>query len=58
MRSVLKTAIKRMGLNPSLYTVHGTRGGRANDLLSMGLSVEAIKKLGRWKSNAVYVYLK
>ena len=36
--------------------MHGIRLGHVTDLLNLGVSVETIKKLGRWKSNAVYVY--
>ena len=37
---------------------HGLRAGRAVDLLRMGVSFETIKKLGHWKSNIVYEYLR
>ena len=40
-----------------LYKVHGIRAGRSCDLLKLGLSVEEIKRIGRWKSHAVYRYL-
>ena len=38
--------------------MHGICAGHACDLLDLGLSVEAIKKIGHWRSNAVYKYLK
>ena len=41
-----------------LYLFHGFQSGRASDLLKLGVSVETIKKLGRWHSNAVFRYLK
>ena len=56
-RKVLKDLIKSNKLDPSRYGIHGMRTGRASDLLQLGLSVETIKKLGRWKSTAVYTYL-
>ena len=40
-----------------LYKVHGIRAGRSCDLLKLGLSVEEIQRIGRWKSHAVYRYL-
>ena len=43
---------------PQVYRIHGIRARRACDMLRLGLSVEEIKKMGRWKSNAVYKYLK
>ena len=46
------------GFKDELYSVHSVRMGRACDLLKLGLSVESIKKIGRWRSNAVFRYLK
>ena len=57
-RKLLKDLLVRAQLDPSLYGVHGMHAGRSCDLLDMGLSVETIKKLGRWKSTAVYSYLR
>ena len=48
----------RLCLDPSLYSCQGVRLGYALDLLDMGLSVETIKKMGRWRSNAIYEYFK
>ena len=58
LRKVLKDAIKYLGLNQSLYTVHGIRAGRASDLFSLQVSVETIRKLGRWSSSAIYEYFR
>ena len=57
-RKVLKELLNEAGLNSQLYTFHGFRSGRASDLLSLNLSVETMKKLGRWRSSAVYTYLR
>ena len=57
-RSVLKLSLEKAGLNPRLYNSHGFRSGRAVDLLAAGISVETIRKFGRWRSGAVYQYLK
>ena len=57
-RKVLKESIKRCKLNPDLYNLHSLRIGRCRDLYDLGLSVETIKKIGRWKSNAVFLYLR
>ena len=56
MSAVLKTILLEAGMNPSNFSVHSFRIGRSSDLLKLGLSVETIKKLGRWKSNAVFRY--
>ena len=53
----LKTVIKKAGFNPRVYSSHSLRSGRSCDLFKLGVSVESIKKVGRWKSNAVYRYL-
>ena len=58
VRKVLKTTIGKIGLDPTIYCFHGFRSGRAGDLLRLGVSVETIKKLGRWKSNAVFTCLR
>ena len=48
LRSVLRESLRAMNMDHSRYLVHGLRSGRALDLLKMGVSVETIKKLGRW----------
>ena len=56
--SVLKMALRKAGLNVQHYSSSGFRSGRAVDLLSAGVSVESIRKIGRWRSGAVYRYFK
>ena len=58
IRSILKLMITRIGLDHQLYNVHSMRIGRCVDLLKYGVSVETIKKLGRWRSNTVFTYLR
>lgn len=58
LRNCLKLALRSEKFDDRLYTLHSARSGRAMDLLKLGLSVETIKKLGRWKSNAVFKYLR
>ena len=57
-RETLKLHIKRIGLDERAYNFHSLRIGRGGDLLKLGLSVETIKKLGSWKSNAVFACLR
>ena len=57
-RNLIKDLIRHSGLDPALYGVHGMHTSCTSDLLHMGVSVETIKKLGRWKSTSVYVYLR
>ena len=56
--NLLKMGLQQCGIDYHNFSVHSLRAGRACDLLSYGVSVETIKKLGRWKSNAVFKYLK
>ena len=57
MRNTLKHILQFAGFKKEYYCVHSFRTGRAMDLLKYGVLVETIKKLGRWKSNAVFTYL-
>ena len=57
-RNVLRRALKRIGLNHKLYDTHSLRIGRASDLLKYGFTIYEIKLLGRWKSNAVFKYIR
>ena len=58
VRKLLRELLTRFNLNSSLYDVHSFRIGRACDLEKFGYSVDQIKAMGRWRSNAVYRYLK
>ena len=58
VRSILRKALNRAGLDSSLYDTHSFRIGRATDLMRSGYTVDQIKLLGRWKSNAVFKYIR
>ena len=58
LRQLLTTLLKMNNLNHHLYSPAGLRAGHTTDLAHLGLLVETIKKLGRWKSSAVYTYLR
>ena len=57
-RSVLCTAITKLGFNPKKFVFHCFRSGRATELLKLGYTIEQIMRFGRWRSNAVFKYLK
>ena len=57
-RAVLRSTLDAVNLDSLLYDVHSFRIGRTCDLEKFGYSVDQIKSMGRWKSNAVYRYLK
>ena len=58
LRNLLREILASHGLDSNLYDTHSFRIGRASDLMKDKVSVEEIKQLGRWKSNAVYKYLR
>ena len=58
LRKIFKAVLKSAGFDNKLYSLYSLRSGRAGDLLKLGLPVDTIKKVGRWKSNAVFRYLK
>ena len=57
-RKLLKILLKNLNLDPNMYDTHSFRIGRATDMMKYGYSIDRIKQLGRWKSNAVYKYLR
>ena len=58
LRSTLKILLAAAGFDPNNYLGHSFRIGRSSDLMKYGVSVETIKKLGRWKSNIVFSYIR
>ena len=58
VRKVLKSCLCRLNLDFTLYDFHSYRIGMASDVMKNHFSLEEIKQKGRWKSNAVYKYLK
>ena len=58
LRRVLRICLLNIGLDPTLYDMHSTRAERALDLLKASFSIAEVKIFGRWKSSAVYRYLK
>ena len=58
VRNLLRELLEILNLDSNLYDVHSFRGGRTSDLAKFGYSIDRIKTMGRWKSSAVYRYLK
>ena len=56
--NILAKCLKNIGVEFSVYTLYSLRIGRATDMLRFGYTVEEIKREGRWKSNAVFKYLR
>ena len=58
IRAMLHKLLSSCNLDSSNYGTHSLRAGRLIDLYHMGVKIEVIAKLGRWKSGAIYTYLK
>ena len=57
-RDTLHRCLTSANFDSENYSIHSFRAGRSCDLLRKGVSVETIQKLGHWKSNAVFRYLR
>ena len=58
LRRIVRETITDLRLDGNLYDIHSFRIGRATDLEKHNINIDRIKQLGRWKSNAVYKYLR
>ena len=58
VRKVLRRLLNNLNIDQSLYDCHSFRIGRSCDLFKFGVPIKKIKKMGRWRSNAVYKYLR
>ena len=58
VRTMLTKLLKTLGLQEELYSFHSLCGGRSTDLILAGFSITQVRIAGRWRSNAVYRYLK
>ena len=56
-QKVMKDLIKRCNLEESLYGTHSLRIGRCSDLIRYGFPIDVVRRLGWWKSNAIYKYI-
>ena len=58
-RVVMRKILSHLRLDSSLYVTHSYRAGHAVQMVENdGISVETARKLGRWKRNAIYTYLR
>ena len=55
---MLRDVVERLGLDPSEYALHSGRIGGATRMAAAGLSSYDIKQQGRWKSDAMSVYIR
>ena len=57
-RGVLKQLLVNLNYNAAAFNFHSLRIGHSTDLNRWGYPIEKIQQMGRWKSSAVYRYLK
>jgi hypothetical protein len=57
VRHVVNRWLQRIGLDPAGYGGHSLRSGGATEALRKAVDVRLIAKHGRWKSDAVYLYM-
>ena len=53
----LTSTLLKAGHDPTTYSGHSFRRGAANSAIAAGIPIDDVKKMGRWKSNAVEKYL-
>ena len=58
IRFELKTALLSLNLKPTNYSFHGFCAGRCTDMVIFGKTIEQAKAAGRWRSSAIYKYIK
>ena len=58
VRTTLRQLLDNLNLDSSLYDTMSFRSGRVVDMYKMGYSLESLKRIGRWKSDAIYHYIK
>lgn len=56
LRSLIKSAVKRIGRDPGVFACHSLRAGGATDLFRCGVYYPTIKKFGRWKTDTALIY--
>jgi len=56
MRTLIKDAAAKAGLDPKIFGAHSPRAGGATDLFRLGVYYPNIKKFGRWKSDTALIY--
>ena len=57
-RQILKGCLDNLGLDSTMYGMHSFRVGRTTDLIKYNYSIEEVKRMGRWRSNVVYRYIR
>lgn len=58
LSAVLKRGLNRLGIDSTEFGTHSLRIGHATQLDHRHISLDVIRRRGRWKSNIIYRYLR
>ena len=58
VHTVLRNCLENLNLDPCLYDCHSFRAGRTCDMAKDGVKFSQLQATGRWKSSAIYRYLR
>ena len=58
VRTTSRKILEILNLDPLAYNTHSFRIGRSCDMFKAGANLDFLKAAGRWRSNAVYKYLR
>ena len=57
-RNLLKSMISNLGLEARNYGMHSLRIGRTSDLIRYNYPLDEVRRMGRWRSNTVFKYIR
>ena len=58
MRTILNKILSNIGLDSTLYGMHSFRIGQTTDLIKYKYTIEEAMRMGRWRSNVVFKYIR
>ena len=58
VNTILRKILKSINLDSKVYSFHSIRIGRASEMIKAGYTIDEVKLAGRWKSNAVFRYIR
>jgi integrase len=56
-RTIIKRWLKAIGVDPEKYGGHSARSGGATSAAHNGIAIDLLRRHGRWRSDAVFVYI-
>jgi site-specific recombinase XerD len=55
--SILKKLLRRIQVDPALYSSHSCRKGGCTAAAERGISIRVLMRHGRWRSDAIFAYI-